>query len=163
MFPWWVQILAGWFVADLGTGCVHLFFDNAKFARNWPVLGVLVRDFTLHHHKPQWFLRYGFFYSNREPLVVGALLMLLGLFIAPWFWITCGLGVALSQEAHRWAHRDEKPWIIRWLQTSHIIMPPASHECHHSQFGRSFGILNGWSHKPMNLVLWLCHHPVGGR
>lgn len=147
------QLLAGWFAADLLGGVFHFVIDHVASPTFWPTRAV-VRDFREHHDDRLSMEKY----SRVPSLVLGMagitplaiLAMLAGLPAMGWSLIVGGL---LTQHAHYYAHTPNPPRAIRLLQQLGIFMPPDAHERHHSDFHRSYGVLNGWSHGFLDLIL----------
>lgn len=152
-----VHILLGWFLADLGTALIHLFMDRVfgTWMMRLPWLGGIIRDFELHHREPAYFLQGSFWYSNRENLIAGALLAVPTFFCLPWLFGSLAIGVMVAQESHRWSHRQPVPALVRFLQRCRVMLPPATHNRHHSSFSRNYSILCGWSNPVLNAVLTL--------
>ena len=155
------QLLAGWFIADLLSACFHIALDalGGTRAERWPFLGQMVRDFRGHHEEPlnQEYLGYSLFALAPATVMLaltGSALTALLLPCGVVFAVTVGLGIALSQATHRWAHA-EAPRLVRWGQRCGLLLSPRRHAGHHVAFDRDFGSVNGWSHLMVNAVLWL--------
>ena len=151
-----LQLVAGWFVADLITALVHLTLDKLHGTRcqRWPLVGQMIVEFREHHAEPLLMPRRGFWESSKETVVAS----LLGIGFAclgwPCFWLTVALGTGLCQEVHKYAHRLQIPGWVYWLQRCRLLMRPEQHAGHHNGvFDRNFGILNGWSNPLVNYVL----------
>ena len=50
---------------------------------------------------------------------------------------------------HKWAHEPKPPVVVSWLQRSGLILGPARHQRHHSDYSHGFCVTSGW----MNPVL----------
>ena len=144
------QVLAGWFVIDLITGLWHFFIDHRKPTD--PIIGSMVADFQEHHLNPLSMEPYSFFYRNYQAATVSLLALVFACFFWPWFWLAVWIGGTICQQAHHWAH-SPRPWPIAILQQLGILISKEAHLRHHRNFERSFGILNGWSHGFLDLLL----------
>jgi plasmanylethanolamine desaturase len=146
------SLVAGWFLADLGGGLFHWFIDHVAWSV-WPIAGI-VRDFREHHDDRLSMEKY-----SRVPSLilglVGALPVVSLAYLAGLYWLAGSLfvGAALTQHAHHYAHTPRPPVWARVLQQLGVFMSPDAHERHHGDFYRSYGVLNGWSHGTLDLIL----------
>lgn len=145
------QILAGWFLADLGGGLHHCLVDHLKPTVPW--IGRMVMDFNEHHDNRLSMDQYSRWPSFFQSLVGGSLALIPAYFgYCPYLCWTVLLGACLTQHAHYYAHTKERPFVVRVLQQLGIFISPEAHERHHSDFERSYGVLNGWSHGFLDLL-----------
>ncbi|GDX78393.1 hypothetical protein LBMAG42_02040 [Deltaproteobacteria bacterium] len=148
-------ICLGYLASDLGSGTVHWFFDTWLSART-PVLGsMFVRPFREHHVDPKAITRHDFVETNGSnclataPVLLGALLLDPSSSIAAQFGVVflvaLALGVFATNQLHKWAHADEVPPGVRWLQCMGLVLRPEHHSVHHrAPFARHYCITTGW-------------------
>jgi plasmanylethanolamine desaturase len=146
-----LQIILGWYVADLITGIYHFFIDNFG-SSDTPIFGNQIKDFQIHHHKPTEFLKHSNWESLKLPLL-GSMPLFALAFFYPYFFIPLAIGIAMSQLLHKWAHMSKVAWPIKVLQTLQLIISPEEHDKHHTTFNSHYGIVNGWSNDFLNLIL----------
>jgi hypothetical protein len=113
-----------------------------------------VRDFREHHDDRLSMERY-----SRVPSLVlgmvGITPLALAAALAGLYWLAGAIlaGGLLTQHAHYYAHTPHPPAWARLLQQLGVFLSPAAHERHHADFFRSYGVLNGWSHGTLDLLL----------
>lgn len=153
-----LAVPAGLFLADLVSAVAHWFGDTF-FDSKTPLLGAVIGPFRLHHHDPEAFRRHGFFERNRNNCLVAlSLLGLLGLALRPPLGAGAGcpflsamlsvaaIALASATQIHAWAHDDDAPRPVRWLQRRGILISRGRHARHHrGAHDRSYGIVNGWA------------------
>lgn len=141
-------IFCGSVLADVGSGFVHWFWDTWGKS-TWPVVGPLfVRPFREHHIDPTDITRHDFIETNG--LSAFGMLPFLGL--ALWvggFWAIMFLSasalILVTNQIHKWAHTKKLPWIIRFLQRTHLILSPKMHATHHAHPHMThYCITHGW-------------------
>jgi ubiquitin-conjugating enzyme E2 variant len=148
-----VQVLSAWLVADALGGLFHWFIDHHASTKFWLTRAV-VKDFREHHDDRLSMEKY-----SRWPSFILGVLGSLPLVIATfylgfeWFAAVALTGAMLTQHAHYYAHTPKPPAWARLLQQLGLFVSPAAHERHHSDFFRSYGVLNGWSHGIVDLAL----------
>jgi ubiquitin-conjugating enzyme E2 variant len=148
--------LAGAVAADAATGLVHWACDTWGDERT-PVVGPrLIEGFREHHRDPRAMLAHHWVEVNREPAVAaGAVLLMLWLpavqrELADRPALHAGLlafiafGAAANQ-VHYWAHLEDPPRAVRWLQRVGAILSPDRHARHHrAPCTRAYCISTGW-------------------
>jgi hypothetical protein len=134
------QIVVAYFIADFLTAVFHFATDQGWGTKR------IVAQFLKHHHEP-WTMTF-----DLEPLLAGLPIGLVGLFVAPWFFMPLGLFVAFAQVPHYFTHHAAPNW-IRTLQRWRIILPPSAHQSHHTTFDRDFSVISGWSNPLLNWLL----------
>lgn len=155
--PWRVAavVIAGYLAADLASGLVHFLADNFG-SPDTPFIGTsFVLPFRQHHVDPMGITRHGFFDANgNNALVCLPVLIPIVLFV-PISTSVMGYGfglfsfvmlfaVFLTNQTHKWAHMDEAPSVIRWMQGAGIILSKSHHDVHHrSPFNTHYCITVG--------------------
>lgn len=144
--PWLLVAVAvaAYLTADLLSGIVHFLADNFG-SPDAPFIGpAFVMPFRLHHTDPMGIVRHGFFATNgNNALVCLPVLVPVALF-APlttsrWgyalgvFTFVMLFAVLLTNQVHKWAHMDEAPRGVRWLQGTGLIISKAHHDVHHTR------------------------------
>lgn len=139
-----LQIISAYIIADAIAAIYHLVTD---LGYNIPKQ---VAFFRKHHEQP-WTMTF-----DLQPLLGGIPIIILGLFIYPWFFISLGISLCIAQIPHYYSHhRDNTPRIISFLQKYKIILSPASHDNHHygnGLFDRDFCVLSGWNNFWLNPI-----------
>lgn len=146
-----IQILLGWYLADLITGIYHYFVDNYGSAKT-PIFGSQIEEFQIHHHNPKAFLSYSWWESLKLPLLGSTPLFLLAIF-NPYFFLPLAIGIAICQLTHKWSHESNPPTIIKCLQKMKIILSPEDHDLHHTTFDSHYCIVSGWANPLLDFIL----------
>lgn len=147
--------LAGYLAADLASGMVHFLADNFG-SPDTPFLGQgFVLPFRQHHVDPLGITRHGFFAANGNNALVCLPILIPVVIFAPVTTTTVGyafgvftwvllFAVFLTNQTHKWAHMEEVPRPIRWLQDAGIILSKSHHDIHHkSPFNTHYCITVG--------------------
>lgn len=146
--------LSGYVTADFLSGLAHWLFDTWGSIYT-PVLGKsVIRPFREHHWDQKAITRHGFIETNGNncfaslPVLAGACFIPTttnrGLF-AMTFMLSTSLGVLATNQFHKWAHVDDLGRFIGLLQRSHVILPTAHHEIHHTApYQTYYCITTGW-------------------
>lgn len=60
--------------------------------------------------------------------------------------VVIGVGATVAaNQCHKWAHQDNPPKMVRFLQGTRIVLGPAHHGSHHIKpFKIHYCIVNGW-------------------
>ena len=142
------QALAGWLLADFGSGVIHWAQDRYGSPR-WPLVGGIVRDTIRHHRKPMGFLAKPVLARSARmiglSLAVLAVLLVAGAPVA--FVLPLSAGIFLSNEIHVAAHTKAKdlPGLVRALQRTGAIQSPLHHAAHHRHLKNvNFCTLTDW-------------------
>jgi ubiquitin-conjugating enzyme E2 variant len=142
------QALAGWLLADLGSGVIHWAQDRYGSPR-WPLVGGIVRDTIRHHRRPMGFLKKPVLARSGRMIglscLVLAALLVAGAPLA--FALPLSAGVFLSNEVHAAAHAraQDLPRPVRWLQRVGLIQSPLHHAAHHRHLKNvNFCTLTDW-------------------
>jgi len=151
-----ILVIAAYAVADLISGIVHFLADNFGSPRT-PLLGkAFVMPFRDHHIDPKGILRHPFMIANGNNCLVALPPLMIVLFFVPVetsligylfgaFFLALFLAVFLTNQFHKWAHMDEPPRAVAWLQSKGIILSKEHHDVHHeSPFDTYYCITAGW-------------------
>lgn len=134
-------LIGAYFLIDLLSGCAHIAFDHLLRFKTF-LVGSIARDFNFHHIVPSD-LTYIRISQVLKPVAVtlcptSTLLGLCSYFAGSnfgvwlFFWTTCFS--VIGQPIHRLAHMGESSnRFIRFLQRSHLILPPQEHQNHHQK------------------------------
>jgi len=149
-----LSCFAGLCLADFGSGLVHWSADTYG-SPTMPIFGGFVRTFREHHADQVDITRHDFVETNGDASIFSipvhvvllcviqdafALFCVLGLFVGSYF----------NSQIHKWAHAAERPWLVRQLQRTRILLSPSHHSRHHSgPHLTHYCITNGW----MNTLL----------
>ena len=156
---WWLLLPGlsiGYVGADLVSGVMHWLFDTVVDERT-PVLGAITRPFRHHHGDPQDIVQHSFLKLNGNNGL--ALVPLLAI-----VWVAGGptelnrssifahalvvgfaLAISCTNQIHQWAHAEQAPSLVRWLQGKGLILSPARHNLHHRPpFSNAYCITTGW-------------------
>lgn len=147
-------VLAGWFLADFGSGLVHwgldTWFDERAFGR----AVAIARE---HHTHPQNILGYGFLEhatlgSAPSAVVVGPLAGLTALapasvatYCLMIVWLMVSGCLFLGTSFHNLAHKRSSSRLIRLAQRVHLLTPPDHHWVHHRTQTVHYCVINGWA------------------
>jgi ubiquitin-conjugating enzyme E2 variant len=154
--PWLAlsAFMLGFVAADFVSGCVHWAADTWG-TPEWPIIGkALIRPFREHHVDQKEITRHDFIETNGNncfisigPTVAAALLPLTD---AAWFFVAAMvfalcLSVFGTNQFHKWAHMDDPPPAVRWLQRANLVLPPEHHAVHHTApYAKYYCITVGW-------------------
>jgi plasmanylethanolamine desaturase len=156
---WWLlptALLLGYLIADFVSGAVHWLADNFGHEQ-MPVIGAaLIKPFREHHVDPRGITRHDFIETNgNNCLVCWPWLLAYWLLLDPresiWVlaflstWLAFNWGIFATNQFHKWAHLEEPPPWIAWLQDHRLILSPEHHDIHHTPpFERYYCITTGW-------------------
>jgi ubiquitin-conjugating enzyme E2 variant len=164
-FLWPLSAFAGILIADFISGFVHWMFDT-WWSVDTPVIGQLaVRTFRHHHVDPKAMTKHDFVETNGHnwaltPIYTGiglafcdaAETSLVDVFLGQTFLVGTGF-VMVTSQFHKWAHADDVPRWVRFLQWSGIALPPQHHRTHHTApYDRYYCVTNGWMNRPLQIV-----------
>lgn len=132
-----VAAVAGYVVADLGSGVYHWGIDNYGGPAT-PVFGAQIEAFQGHHRWP-WIITRREFANNLHALGRAVALAMLPLDLAPGdavvhaFAAACGGCIMFSQQFHAWAHgtKSRLPPLVVALQDAGVLVPRGAHAAHH--------------------------------
>jgi hypothetical protein len=158
--PWYVplavvSVLVGFLGADFLSGMVHWFCDTWG-SISWPLVGQSVlRTFREHHFDQKAITQHDFIETNGSNAAIGMVPMLCTLPLSPahspWAWsaVLCGCTMSffilMTSQIHKWAHSDQPPPLVAFLQRHGLILSPEHHSKHHSApFTKNYCITSGW-------------------
>lgn len=130
-----LEALGAWLFADFLTGLVH-WWEDAYAQPDWPVIGPLVAEPNLLHHRdPRAMTRLPWWKNVDVPVIAGALALagLAVLHALIWPLVLAIVLAAFTNLVHRWAHQSaaENGRLITWMQDSGLIQSRAQHALHH--------------------------------
>ncbi|WP_168210706.1 fatty acid desaturase CarF family protein [Persicimonas caeni] len=148
--------LVGYVAADFVSGMVHWLADRFG-TPDTPVLGeAFIRPFREHHDFPKRITHHDFVEVNGN----NSLVLLLVLAPAAWmlpaqldaawlafgsFFVSFPLAIFMTNQFHKWAHMDEVPAVVAWMQRRGLILSPRAHDRHHTApFETDYCITSGW-------------------
>jgi len=145
----------GLLLADFMSGLVHWTADTWGNLE-WPIIGkTLLRSFREHHVAPSAMCNHDIVETNSDNLMM----ILLPLFllcrsqVSPvWFevffycfWLSACVGIALTNQIHKWTHTYRPPAMVVWLQSTGLILTKENHLIHHRpNFDGYYCITTGW-------------------
>lgn len=159
--PWLVlsAVLVGFLAADFTSGFVHWLADTWG-STDMPVIGkALLRPFREHHVDQKAMTHHDYIETNGSnclislPWAVGAAAMPYDRTSSWYAWcLFFSIAIAsmiffvmMTNQIHKWAHMDDRPRIVTWLQRLHLILPPEHHQIHHTPpFNSYYSITTGW-------------------
>lgn len=157
-----VTALSAYVAADFISGFFHWMGDTWGSPET-PLAGkVFVRPFREHHIDQKAITRHGFIEVNGAncaislgPLLATHFLPFGGgnmmAVLAALFFGTFLFFIFLTNQFHSWAHQDDRPAIVSWLQRMHLILPPEHHQVHHAApYMKYYCITNGWLNEPLH-------------
>ena len=127
-------------LADFLSGMVHALCDNLGSV-DTPVVGQkFIRSFREHHTDPLDMTRGDFVRVNADNFLV-----CLPILIPCVLWLNVGSNpfvstflvvlmafVVVTNQIHKWAHTDQVPGPVQWLQARRIVLSPDHHRVHHT-------------------------------
>ncbi len=130
-----LEALGAWLFADFITGLVH-WWEDAYAQAEWPVLGPLVAEPNLLHHRdPRAMTRLPWWRNVDVPVIAGAIALvgLAAIHALIWPLALALVFAALTNLVHRWAHQSaaENGRLITWMQDRGFIQSRAQHALHH--------------------------------
>jgi ubiquitin-conjugating enzyme E2 variant len=162
---WWMPLalFLGILGADLTSGVVHWACDTWGSVRT-PILGKLaIRTFREHHVDDKAITRHDFVETNGHNIALSLLPSVIGLFqlehgtlrstVVAMSLFSMALWVGMTSQIHKWAHQDQPPRVVRWLQDSRMILAPHHHDVHHkAPHDSNYCITVGWLNGPFTAI-----------
>lgn len=131
-----LSLFAGLCLADFISGVVHWSADTYG-SPTMPIFGGFVRTFREHHADQVDITRHDFIETNGDVCIFSSPVHFGLLFIIedP-FALFCVLGLFVgsytNSQIHKWAHLQQRPWLIRAGQRLRLFLSPSHHSRHHS-------------------------------
>lgn len=141
-------------LADFMSGVVHWSADTYG-SPTMPVFGGFVRTFREHHADQVDITRHDFIETNGDVCIFSlpahiALLLVVEDPFALAAVFGAFFGSYFNSQIHKWAHSDERPWLVRLFQRTRFVLSASHHSNHHSGPHLShYCITTGW----MNTLL----------
>lgn len=170
-------IIAAYAIADLMSGIVHFLADNFGSA-DTPIFGkAFVMPFRDHHTDPTGILRHPFMIANGNNCLIALPPLILTLFLVEvdgslggylfgTFILALCLAVFLTNQFHKWAHMEDPPRSVAWLQSKGVILSKDHHDIHHvSPFDTHYCITTGWWNpllQRLGVFEWIVSRVRGG-
>lgn len=156
LLPLFVLGLLG---SDLVSGFFHWFFDNYGSPQT-PLFGQTIELFRVHHDLPKDICNSNFVFTCGHvclyavPMYAGAIgvhYLVQSTFLAPFYamgLLTFAVGLlflVLTNQFHKWAHLDDRPAWLEFLQQKRFVLEPNHHQTHHTApFDTYYCITTGW-------------------
>ena len=152
-----VALASGPLLADFCSGVAHFTLDRF-FTSDTPFIGRnFVRPFRQHHKDPKQMTRHGFMETNGNNCLATCvpLFTLLAIpvdYHSAWQLVVVTLvvsgaaGLVMTNQIHKWAHDDDPPRAVLWLQDHGVILPRRHHQVHHTwPYDGHYCITTGWT------------------
>jgi len=163
LVPMITGIIGGLLFSDFVSGFVHWGADTWGNLE-WPIVGKsFIRSFREHHVAPSAMCNHDFIETNGDNfmLVIPTLFTLCrtdimrnasnsgdpywGDVFSYTLWLSISIGVAMTNQFHKWSHTHKPPTVVVWLQKSRIILSKENHSVHHRPaFDGYYCITTGW-------------------
>lgn len=140
------EILLGVLVADLASAFVHWGQDNLG-SKDTPFVGHIIDAGVGHHEDPEKFLHSSFWYRSRDALIGSLIVLIFGLyFFGPSvFLFSICIAGAYMIEIQVWAHTEDRPFWVRFMQRVGLFQSNAQHASHHDiDDTRTYAIITSW-------------------
>ncbi|RJQ22560.1 hypothetical protein C4580_00730 [Candidatus Woesearchaeota archaeon] len=152
-----LALLIGLVFADFASGFVHWAADTWG-SQDWPVVGQsLLKSFRDHHRDPMGITRHDYFETNGDSFLVSLPVLFPSVLYLFGFWrlvaVVFFVGIAFTNQFHKWAHEVRPAGFVRVLQKSGLILSKKGHRGHHRRpFSRNYCITTGWLNPLLNKV-----------
>jgi hypothetical protein len=137
-----ILLILAYLAADFLSGFVHFLADNFG-SYDTPILGPnFIEPFREHHVDPKGIVGNDFVDANGNNSLATLPFMLFVWIVVPletWyygylfgtFFLFLCLAAFLTNQFHKWAHMDEPPALVGWLQARGVILSQEHHDIHH--------------------------------
>ena len=137
-----ILLVLAYLAADFLSGFVHFLADNFG-SYDTPILGPnFIEPFREHHVDPKGIVGHDFVDANGNNSLATLPFMLFVWIVVPletWyygylfgaFFLFLCLAAFLTNQFHKWAHMDEPPALVGWLQARGVILSQEHHDIHH--------------------------------
>ncbi len=152
-----VQVALLWLLADFLTGLIH-WWEDAYGNPSWPLVGKLVIEPNLEHHKNPRLLLKGTYWHRINTSLAAALLIGVVLWLAgfhSWQMVVCLLFSAQGNEIHAMGHRTDKEngRIVLFLQKMGIVQRRKTHGWHHkAPYDTNFCVMTEFLNPVLNAI-----------
>ncbi|KAG2391885.1 hypothetical protein C9374_013370 [Naegleria lovaniensis] len=152
-------IVLGMITTDFVSGILHWIADTWGSLET-PLIGqTFIRSFREHHVAPSAMCKHDFIETNGDNCLVATVLGIIpiiffrhSMFMSFYFTAFALLG-AFTNQIHKWSHQYQVPPIVKFLQSSGIILSRTSHNFHHkSPFDTYYCITTGWLNYPLHVM-----------
>ena len=137
-----ILLVLAYLAADFLSGFVHFLADNFG-SYDTPILGPnFIEPFREHHVDPKGIVGHDFVDANGNNSLATLPFMLFVWIVVPletWyygylfgtFFLFLCLAAFLTNQFHKWAHMDDPPAFVGWLQARGVILSQKHHDIHH--------------------------------
>jgi plasmanylethanolamine desaturase len=137
-----ILLVLAYLAADFLSGFVHFLADNFG-SYDTPILGPnFIEPFREHHVDPKGIVGHDFVDANGNNSLATLPFMLFVWIVVPletWyfgylfgaFFLFLCLAAFLTNQFHKWAHMDDPPAFVAWLQARGVILSQEHHDIHH--------------------------------
>ena len=137
-----ILLVLAYLAADFLSGFVHFLADNFG-SYDTPILGPnFIEPFREHHVDPKGIVGNDFVDANGNNSLATLPFMIFVWIVVPletWyygylfgtFFLFLCLAAFLTNQFHKWAHMDEPPALVGWLQARGVILSQEHHDIHH--------------------------------
>jgi len=159
LWPMFSLTILAYLFADFISGFFHWMADTWGTV-NTPLAGkVFVRPFREHHVDEMAITRHDFFEVNGANCLISIPFMTAAHFLpldslwgryAAFFVAMWLLGIFCTNQFHKWAHLEERPAYVEWMQRHRLILSHEHHQVHHqAPHTRYYCITSGWLNEPL--------------
>ena len=144
-----LAVVLGLVLADFISGLSHWAFDT-WFTVATPVVGrAFVRTFREHHVDPSAICRHDFIETNGSNALAGIISVAIGhgfgSNLGRATLLVTSLMLSVTSQLHQWAHAEQVPRAVVWLQRARLVLTKEGHAAHHAApFNRAYCITFGW-------------------
>jgi hypothetical protein len=137
-----ILVILAYLAADFLSGFVHFLADNFG-SYDTPILGPnFIEPFREHHVDPKGIVGHDFVDANGNNSLATLPFMLFvwvavpletwyyGYLFGTFFLFLC-LAAFLTNQFHKWAHMEDPPAFVGWLQARGVILSREHHDVHH--------------------------------
>jgi sterol desaturase/sphingolipid hydroxylase (fatty acid hydroxylase superfamily) len=159
--PMVLGLLLGFVAADVASGVLHWLCDT-YLKPTTPLLGrMIIAPFREHHTDPAALGRHDWLERNGNNCLAALPLLLLAFWsfgprrsTSAWHAVVSGcltaasITLCLANQIHVWAHAEDAPRPVRWLQRAGVLIAPERHALHHmGSRACAYAVVSGWSNR----------------
>lgn len=151
-----IALLLGFLASDFISGFVHWLFDTWG-TPDTPIVGkTFIRTFREHHVDEKAITRHDFVETNGSNIFGSVACVTLALYLGDFestktralgcgFLFFLSVFTALTSQTHKWAHMDDPPRFVAFLQRFRLLLSPEHHRTHHvAPYEQYYCITSGW-------------------